>query len=267
MNRPAAAGARLAALLPREHGAYGQLAFPLAVSLAIGRPRWPALALAACGVAVFLAHEPLLVILGQRGGRASRQRAGAARWWLGACGAAALVLGGAGAWSVGPVARAALLAPAVVGGAVVVLILSRREHTTAGEVVSATALSLLAAPVALAAEAPPLSAWTSATVFALGFWTATVTVRAVIAAGRARDGGRARRAAAALFSAVGVAAMFALGRVGVVSNAGWRILSIQAVANVALIAVSPSPRNLRYVGWGLVAVSTLTAVLLVATLR
>src|SRR5512138_2855214 len=56
-------------LLPREHGAWGQLAMPLVTGLALGRPGATALLLTAGVVLAFLAHEPLLVVLGQRGKR------------------------------------------------------------------------------------------------------------------------------------------------------------------------------------------------------
>ena len=69
----------MALLIPREHGAYGQLLMPLLVSLVIGGAAAGALALAAAAVAAFLAHEPLLVLLGQRDGRASRDRNADAR--------------------------------------------------------------------------------------------------------------------------------------------------------------------------------------------
>ncbi|PWT82253.1 MAG: hypothetical protein C5B57_08975 [Blastocatellia bacterium] len=49
-------------MLPREHGVYGQMLFPLATALLVGRPTVPAFALVAAGVFAFLAHESLLVV-------------------------------------------------------------------------------------------------------------------------------------------------------------------------------------------------------------
>ena len=49
-------------LLPREHGAYGQLLFPRLSALLIGRPAPGAYLLGAAAVAAFLAHESLLVL-------------------------------------------------------------------------------------------------------------------------------------------------------------------------------------------------------------
>src|SRR5512137_367547 len=56
-------------LLPREHGAWGQLAMPLLSGLALGRPGAAAILLTLGIVLAFLAHEPLLVVLGHRGKR------------------------------------------------------------------------------------------------------------------------------------------------------------------------------------------------------
>lgn len=66
-------------LMPREHGAYGQLALPLLTALFSGRPTAAAFLYAAAAVFAFFAHEPLLVLLGQRGSRAFRELGARAR--------------------------------------------------------------------------------------------------------------------------------------------------------------------------------------------
>ena len=57
-------------LAPREHGAYGQLAFPLLCALALGRPSWAGALSCVAFAALFAAHEPALVLAGKRGARA-----------------------------------------------------------------------------------------------------------------------------------------------------------------------------------------------------
>src|SRR5215472_11819220 len=126
-------------MFPREHGAYGQLLFPIATALAIGRPGVGALALAAAAVCAFLAHEPLLVLLGQRGSRAAREDGAQARRWFGACAAAAVAFAIAAIAFLPPAARVALGAPAAIGLLVGAVIFSRREHTLGGEVVTPAA--------------------------------------------------------------------------------------------------------------------------------
>ena len=82
-------------LLPREHGAYAQLLFPLLCALLVGHPRLGAYLLAVAAAGAFLAHESLLVVLGQRGIRATREQGGDARRSLAIFGGTALVAGGA----------------------------------------------------------------------------------------------------------------------------------------------------------------------------
>ncbi|MBK8937310.1 MAG: YwiC-like family protein [Polyangiaceae bacterium] len=65
-------------LMPREHGAYGQLVLPAAAAL-IAWPSFGGAALAVAATAMFLAHEPALVLLGQRGARARAELGAAAR--------------------------------------------------------------------------------------------------------------------------------------------------------------------------------------------
>ena len=83
-------------LLPHEHGAWGQLAMPLLTALAIGRPTVGSLLLTLAVVLAFVAHEPLLVVLGQRGKRAREQDGARALRWLAALGALAAGTGVAG---------------------------------------------------------------------------------------------------------------------------------------------------------------------------
>ncbi len=60
-------------LAPREHGAYGQLFAPLVAALLATRITLPGLAFAVAGTCAFYAHEPWLVIAGQRGQRVERE--------------------------------------------------------------------------------------------------------------------------------------------------------------------------------------------------
>jgi len=71
---------------PKEHGAYGQLVFPLATAFAIAGATAPALLTAIAVTAAFLAHEPLIVLLGRRGVRARRDHFRRAAIWLTASG-------------------------------------------------------------------------------------------------------------------------------------------------------------------------------------
>ena len=114
-------------MIPHEHGAWGQLAMPLLTALAIGRPSASAFLLALGVVLAFVAHEPLLVLLGQRGRRVAEEEGPRAQRWLaGTIGlAAAAGLSGL-ALAPGP-ARAALALPALLAAMVAVLVRRRLE--------------------------------------------------------------------------------------------------------------------------------------------
>ncbi len=253
-------------MIPHEHGAYGQLAFPLIAALAIGRPGIAAGAFATSCLAAFLAHEPLLVLLGQRGGRAARERRTAAIGWLVGWGAVAVVTGAAAFATMPEPARHAVVVPAIGVAVLAVLIARRTERTTAGELVTATTLASLALPAAMAAYARPVAAHTCAAVFAASFAVVTLSVRALIAARRLGDAPAARRIAGTS-ALLAVAALTGLSLIGAISRAGpWAALPSCAVG-VWLVTAMPSTRHLRTVGWLLVAASASAVVILVPALR
>jgi YwiC-like protein len=251
-------------LIPREHGAYGQLLFPLLSALLIGQPAPGAYLLGAAAVAVFLAHESLLVVLGQRGARAAREQGSEARRSLALFGAFGAVTGAVSFVVLPRLALISLLVPVVLVLFVAVLVIAHRERSTGGEVLVSTALASVSLPVALAAAVSRVNALTLFLVFTALFITATVAVRAMI--GRAtRAGGPPPAAAAAL--ALGILAALAvasaIGRLAPV--APFAALPVCAVA-LGLTAKPPSPRHLRAIGWTLVGATALTAVILVTTL-
>jgi hypothetical protein len=253
-------------MFPREHGAYGQLLFPLVTALAVGRPPAVAWLLAASVVAAFLAHEPLLVLLGQRGARAAREQRGRAAIWFGGSGIAAALCGVTAVVMSPSEVRIALIAPAALAAMLVVVIVWRQEHTTSGEVLSAVALSSMALPVAVAAGAPVAVALSCASVFAAVFVSGTLCVRAVIGATRTPPAVGARTVAG-LIAAASVAVLWMLAVAGRASrSAPWAALPVCG-GGLLLVMKPPSARHLRTIGWSLVATTTITAAALIATLR
>src|SRR3954452_18893302 len=99
-------------MFPKEHGAYGQLLFPIVTALAAGRPGTVASLLSIAALCAFLAHEPLLVLLGQRGPRAARDQRMRAAAWGGGFATAAALCGGASIALAGRDVRTALILPA-----------------------------------------------------------------------------------------------------------------------------------------------------------
>jgi hypothetical protein len=70
-------------LLPKEHGAYGQIAVPLITAFLVAGVSTTGLLIATAVSAGFLAHEPASVLTGARGTRAKRDLRQPALRWLG----------------------------------------------------------------------------------------------------------------------------------------------------------------------------------------
>jgi len=252
-------------LIPKEHGAYGQLAFPLVTALAAGRLTVPALAVAVAALCAFLAHEGLLVLLGQRGPRAARDERRRARRSVRVFGGGAAIFGLGAVASMAPPIRVVLLVPLALAGGLGAMVAAHRERTTAGEVLAAVTLSSASIPAAMAGGLPADAAWAIAVVFAAAFSAATVSVRAIITP-IARTGGPTRTTAAAVIAAATVLPM-ALRRTGAIApGAVAAVLPVCVVATM-LIVRPPPIRRLRTVGWTLVAATALTALILIVALR
>jgi YwiC-like protein len=253
-------------LVPHEHGAYGQLAMPLLTALALGRPRAAAFLLAYAIVVAFVAHEALLVLLGQRGRRALEGDGPRARRVLAILGVQVVIAGVAGLALAPPLARAALALPVLLAAAVAWLVWRRQEKTIAGEVTVGAALSSGALAVALAAGAPLAWAAGAWTTWVVAFATATLAVHVILVRARSK-GGKDPGALHAVASALLVGAMFAAVRVASLPLAAAVAVLPTALLSIAVCLSRFSPKRLRELGWAMVAASILTMVLLVAGLR
>jgi len=252
-------------LMPREHGAYGQLALPLTSALAVSAPSWASLALVAGFIASFLAHEPLLVALGQRGGRAKREHGSRATRRGISLAALSVFTLGLGARLGGPSVQSALLLPAALALALAPFVLSRRERSLSGEVLAAAALSATALPVARAGGAALPVAAVVAAVWAVGYSVATVVIRSVLAASRndpaARLPLRALAPGMTLLVGVPMLSLHPLARAFALGVAPLCALSL------ALALRPPPARSIRTVGWGTIAASVVTLIVLAWRLR
>ena len=256
-------------LLPKEHGAYGQMSFPLVTSLIVAGPARGSLLLAAAVIAGFLVHEPFMVLLGYRGVRARRERQRDAIAGLAIFGAALAVTGIAAVLSM-PGQRWAVLLPLVPSLFLAVEASSGREKDWPAEVAVATAFSLTAIPICAAAGEPLDAGVMIAAAFAVNFVLATLGVRVIIL--RVRAGGNMRAAAAtrnavfllaAMALAAGVAALVA----GMVPPLAAAALLPGVVAGIIVAWQAPAPARLRQVGWTLVGMSTLIALILIVSFR
>jgi hypothetical protein len=237
-------------LWPREHGAYFQLAIPLLAALATRVPTVAAAGLAAASCMAFLAHEPLLVVLGLRGRRMQRDAGPRARQRLAVLGSGAAIAGFA-ALALAPggalLVAALLLAPVA---AVVALALRRREHTLIGELVAAVALTGAGALVLAASGAPLASALQHWLGWALGFGASVAAVHRVIARHK-HPAGPIDVALATSLAAAGIACIADAARSPSI------MIAAPLVSVAALLVIAPPPASrLRAVGIAIAATAT-----------
>lgn len=255
-------------LWPKEHGAYGQIALPLIAAFAVGGVSMAGICFAIAVCAVFLAHEPALVLLGLRGPRARRELGDRAAWWLRVCLLIAAAAAVGAVATIGAGRRWTILIPAMPALVSAIAAVRGREKTWYGVMAAALAFSCAAIPVAVAAGRPLATAAAVAAPFAAFFAISTLAVRTVIL--RVRGGGDPRamaatRAATLLLAfaagvGLGLAAAFGLVPLSVLVAAAPGLLAS------AVIAVRPPPAaHLRTLGWTLVAISVLTTAIVVTT--
>ncbi len=248
-------------LIPREHGAYGQLGFPLAVALASGRPGMSAVCLVIAFVAAFVAHEPVLVLLGERGPRAKRESYRDAVRTLAVSGSIAVLAAAIGVWLMPGSGRWTVAVPAAFALAAVPMILQRTQKTTTGELHVALTLASCALPAGVAAGLPQQKAAACWFVLTLGYWAATLAVRGTIASQR-REAATGLRAAGIVVALAGPAVTVLMSAYFGLNPALWIAAVPLSLLALIVAAVLPSARRLRSIGWSLIAASALTAVLL-----
>lgn len=265
-TRPSAPSTPRRWLLPREHGAYGQLAFPLLCALALGHVRSAALAFIVASVALFVAHEPLLVLRGERGRKrldaeGERARSQLVSWLL------LGVASGVYALAASPSAvRSACVVPVALSLVGAVFLARGEEKTTAGEVVVALALGSLALPVAMAAGVSVRAASLLAIAWGAVSSLHVLVVRGLLA--RSRSGGSRRLATVV----TGGSLVAFLGVLALVAMRSWPTTVLVAFAPAVAVACvffrwPPPMKKLRTVGWTLMASSLATWVVLAVGLR
>jgi hypothetical protein len=253
-------------LLPKEHGAYGQVVFPIVTAFGVAGMSMAGLLCALTVMAGFLAHEPCAVLLGHRGHRARRELRGAAIRWLGYC----LIVGVAsGSWAlvaIDPAARWSLVLPVVAALPLMAAIIRGLEKSWHAEVSASLAFAGAAVPISMAAGEPVTAAAAVAIPFAILFVASTLAVRVVIV--RVRGGGDPRATAATRRAVLGFAAASTAALVVLTAN---HVIAASLLASSApglLVATAialrpPAPTHLRTVGWTLVAASLVTAAIVV----
>ncbi len=257
---------RSASLLPREHGVYAELAFPIATALLLGGIGVASAAFAATIVLGVLIHEPFAVLAGRRGKRLQSQHAARAKTrvtvltaLIGATGVTALL-------STSATARRAALVPL---GLVIVLlpsVMAGREKTLWGELLVIGALSAGLMPVAVAGSLAWAAAAAASSVWFVSFALGTVTVHAVKSYHKSGAGNSWSLAAAPLLGLTAIGGGLIAASNALVVPAVVYALLPSALAATAISVLRVHPRNLRAVGWSLVAAYVVTLVVLVVVL-
>jgi hypothetical protein len=145
-----------------------------------------------------------------------------------------------------------------------------REKSPLGEVASALAFSAVAVPIVLLAGAPLIRGLAIAIPFALLFVSGTLAVRVVIL--RVRGGGDVRAMAATRHAVMWLVAGAAIVLTWATAVTLLPLSVLLAAAPGLMVAVAvagrpPSPARLRALGWTLVTVSAVTAIVTIAAAR
>ena len=236
-------------MAPREHGAYAQLGVPLFAVLLAAVPSVATLALMVAAAAGFSAHEPLLVLLGQRGSRAHREERARARSRLvsvlGLALMAALVC-----VALDTASRVWLLVPGGLAAVALAFTVRQRERTLAGELAAAFALTSVALPCAVASGLSPRQGLAICGAFLITSVVSTVEVRAVVRRGR----GLAARIVGWPVALSGFLLLYTYAPL--VALATTPVLLVL----LAVAVLRPVPAQLRRVGWALAASSVVMAI-------
>lgn len=249
--------------LPREHGAYAELGFPLLSGLVLGAPGTAAWLFVAAAILLFVANEPLSVILGARGRRSQEESSARARAQLGVLGGAG-VAAGVAALALAPAeARALAAAPAFLVACLVPLAIGRKLKSLPGEALACAAFSAMHLPVAASSGVAGAALWGPPVMWFAVTVSATLAVHAIKSRVTGASPGVVAAApwVARLALLAALAAWLALPQARFVAQAA--LLPLAAILVVDRMALSP--RKLKQLGWALVAANALAVALLAAT--
>lgn len=246
-------------LHPREHGAYAILGVPLVAALLVARCQPVACLIAVAAVCGFLAHEPLLLVCGRRGGRHLEFRSQAAlrlMWLI----AGALVAGGC-AYGLGSAdVRLGLIISLAAATAGLLPSLWGMQRTLAAQLLALLILTLPAAVVLLAGGLSMTTAWSVWALWVLGRTTTTVAVRSVLASHRSASFHQVPMINDVLQAGATVLCVAAVGCGLTEGLLVWPLVC----AAFWLRLRRPATRQIRQMGWGLLAVNVVSGLWMVA---
>jgi hypothetical protein len=253
-------------MLPREHGAYSQMALPLVTALVIARAAQPVVFIAIAVVCGFLAHEPLVVLLGGRGVRVRRADGSRAAISFAMTATAMVAAGAAAVWVAPVAARWSFLVPVIPAAWVGASLFAKQEKRASAEIAVALAFALSTVPMCLAAGFSVATALSVGAVFGSVYVAGVLCVRAIVIA--KRGGGRpaASRATRRLLVAVVTCSMVGFAIAASRATLPWMtLIAVAPGLGIALaLALRRSPPPLKTVGWSLALTSAAAALILIA---
>jgi len=259
-------------MIPREHGAYAELLFPIAAVVLGGSPTTSTWLLAIGAIACFLANEPVLVLVGQRGNRTKREESDRAKRALLIFLLVAFGAGIAGLLLASTGVQLAVGMPLILGAGLMMLAIQGLERSMVGEALAASTLSSIAIPLGLSAGLGLTSTLAVALIWLVTSLLGTAVVRLTVARTKAKtdeDLARARFKRLLLVLVclavivVGVAAPYG-------STVGLWVLAAAVPVAIVVLTVAilqPTARRLRLMGWSLVAANLCSLIAVVTTLK
>lgn len=269
---PTAMGSAQRKMVPREHGAYAELLFPIVTVLLGGAPTEATWLLAIGAIGAFLANEPLLVLFGQRGTRMQREESDRAKRALLLFSLIALGAGIAGLLIASRQVQYTIAVPLLLGVVLVMLAIQGLERSMFGEGLAATTLSSIAIPLGLSAGLGPSTAVSVALIWMLTSLLGTAVVRLTVARTKAKTEQEHKavrfKRALLIFLCLVVIAVGAVALFG--SRTGPLVLAAAlpvAVVVLVVAALRPTARRLRLMGWSLVAANLCSLIAVVTALK
>lgn len=259
-------------MIPREHGAYAELLFPIVTVFLGGAPTTSTWLLAIGVIAAFLANEPLLIVVGQRGTRVKREEGSRAQRALLVFTMVALAAGIAGLLLAPRAAQLTILLPLLLGASLVMLAIQGLERSLFGEGLAAATLSSVAVPLGLSARLELTAALSVALIWGVTSVLGTSIVRLTVARTKAKTAHQHRVVAlerAALIAICVVVVLVGVGAPFGERHGLWVLAAAVPVALTVLLmaALRPTARRLRLMGWSLVAANLVSLIAVVTTLK
>ena len=250
---------KAARLRPKEHGAYAILAIPLVAALFIAGLTPATVLIATAAIAAFLAHEPLLIVAGNRGNRARESTPAAARA-LTVQVVVVVVCGASAFWLGGLTVRLGLIACIVFASVELFVSINGYNRTLAAQLLGIAGLTLPSAVAVIAGGAELIVATQFWLIWFAGRIATTVSVRSAITHHKSSASILATRIYDIL-----LAIAFAVCCVGLFRGDEIWIVTVPLLLAAGMLrVVSPHPRHLKQVGWSLLVVNIISGVIAIA---